>query len=91
MMCPKYYNRFALAILFKLRNLVKFILNLPEVMCDSVLVIMMKLIAAEANAVSVRWRIIVSYKSKMYSGKGISRSSIFLGLFVCLFVCCNFE
>jgi len=37
----------------------------------------------EANVVSVRWRIIVSYESNMYSGKGISCSSVF---FVCLFV-----
>jgi len=31
-----------------------------------------QVIATEANAVRVRWRIIVSYESKMYSGKGIS-------------------
>jgi len=40
----------------------------------------------EANAVSVRWRIIVSHESIMgeYSGKGISFSSVFV------FVCCMF-
>jgi len=47
------------------------------------------LFSAEANAVSLRWHIIVSYESnrsqsKMYSRKGISCSSVFC---VCLFVC----
>jgi len=51
------------------------------------------MIAAEANAVSVRCHIIVSYESNMYSGNGISFSSAFF-VFVCLFVAIlsqNFE